>query len=367
MHTRGQWLVPDLLFAVSWVAGAWLAYGVGTDLARWRGVVMFCALVALLGIWLARRRAPRRWQAPVFALITLSILIVGVGGLMLPLVLVTLLLLVLDAGVVVGILFAVLACAAAATTMLVVFDASALEAAMETGGVALFLLFGLTYGMLLRQAHHERMEREQALVALDATNTKLQAANAGLRRSAARERELVLLQERARSARELHDGLGHRLTVVSMSLDYATRMRLQDPDRAWSEVATARVQVSDAMAEMRMWVRALHPAEVGQLDGSASFDAIAATFRGTGLEVCVETAGDEQPLTPAVSLLCHRVIQEGLTNAVRHAKASRVDIGVDYDASQLRLKLSNNRSGASTVTREDPVVEGFGLRSLRER
>ncbi|MEI2776220.1 MAG: histidine kinase [Tetrasphaera sp.] len=73
------------------------------------------------------------------------------------------------------------------------------------------------------------------------------------------ERDLVLAQERTRAARELHDGLGHRLTLVAMSFEYAQRMRHRDPEPAWAEIENAAKTNQEALDHMRLWVRAAPP------------------------------------------------------------------------------------------------------------
>lgn len=199
------------------------------------------------------------------------------------------------------------------------------------------------------------------LRALDAQHTELLAVNARLTEAMDASRDLVLAQERARAAAELHDGLGHQLTLVSMSLDYAHRMRDRDPDKAWSEVANASVAARQALADMRLWVRALHPARLDQLTEPSAFEAVAEVFRGTGLEVTVDVAAGEQLAGP-YGLFAYRLIQEGLTNALRHAHASKVVFSIRHDdTGELHLVVGDNGSGSGEIQ------PGYGLRGLIER
>jgi len=220
----------------------------------------------------------------------------------------------------------------------------------------LFLLLGVGFGSLLRD-----LELARRLVARH--GAELARANEQLRASIATERELVLAQERARSARDLHDGLGHRLTLVAMSLDFAQRTRAKDPDRAGAEVSTAATTNSLALDEMRLWVRALDPpAPDTDVGGAAAFEAIAGAFRGTGLQVNVSHEGSEESLPGPIAVFATRLIQEGLTNVLRHASATAVDIDIRQSPHQVRVALRDNGD-----VRSSTVHEGFGLRSLRTR
>lgn len=103
--------------------------------------------------------------------------------------------------------------------------------------------------------------------------SRYDAALAQVRRKTALEKEFMLAQERARAAHELHDGLGHRLTQIGMSLEFAGRVRETDPDAAWEEVAVAERTSRDAVNEMRTWVRALSPVRSENDRGGVDLEA----------------------------------------------------------------------------------------------
>src|SRR5699024_11098719 len=141
-----------------------------------------------------------------------------------------------------------------------------------------------------------------------------------------------------------------------------------DPDAAWSEVATAETTAREALSEMRTWVRALSPVRDRDATGAAAFEAIAESFRGTGLEVVVDSGEHELELTPDASLLLYRAVQEGLTNALRHGHADhvRITLGIEGAEGVLRMVNDLDRSGLEHI----PVGEagfGVGLRGLADR
>lgn len=165
--------------------------------------------------------------------------------------------------------------------------------------------------------------------------------------------EMAFVRERQRIAASLHDGLGHRLTTIGMSLDYAQRVR--DPDKARAEIARARADVSAALDEMRATVRAMKPTFSPDEGIEASLAQLAESFATTSLDVRF-TRGQPAKFTNEESLLLLHFVQESLTNVLRHADASRVDIHLDART----LSVADNGTG-------NTAPESYGISSLRER
>ncbi|WP_157548021.1 sensor histidine kinase [Nonomuraea candida] len=188
---------------------------------------------------------------------------------------------------------------------------------------------------------------------------------AGRQREAAqrlieRIRELAVAEERARMARDMHDSIGHHLTLIKMSLENAERFRQRRPEAVWEEVGQAKELTVQALAESRRWVRALRPLALDGQAGSAALERLARSFDGTGVEVAFEVEGPERRVDPDAELVLYRVLQEGLTNVLRHAGARRVRARLAYGAERVVLTVGDDGRGAA-----DPA--GFGLSSLAER
>ncbi|PPG37600.1 sensor histidine kinase [Rathayibacter sp. AY2B5] len=232
-----------------------------------------------------------------------------------------------------------------------------LDGLLNVVPVAVLMCFGIALGLSLRGFESERSADQRVI--------------RRLHRASETEKELLLSDERARSARELHDGLGYKLTLVSMSLELADRLRSADAEQAWAEVRTARSTSSEALADMRMWVRALSPFRDAGARGLAALELIAESFRGTG--VTVDVVGDEasdRVLTSddETALVVYRGVQEGLTNALRHGAARRVRIDIETDDVRLELSLlSDIGAGRSNGISDGEPVLGFGLRGLDDR
>lgn len=224
------------------------------------------------------------------------------------------------------------------------------DALRQSIAIVPLLFFVLVIGWALRSLHRS------------ADGNRILATQ--LQRSSEDLRELLLTEERNRAARELHDGLGHQLTVVGMGLDLALRTRSADPEAAWAEVDRAKAVNADALQDMRRWVRAMRPASLQDVRGVAALETVADTFRNVDLSVDLDVQGEEVSLEERVELTLYRVLQEALTNVVRHADASRVQLTVRFDATTVSLVVADDGRGPSEVT---TASRGFGLTSLSER
>ncbi len=344
-----------MLVLLDVLVGVLVLFNVVTSLAAQRQYFWLLAtgcvgsvLVALC--WIAWRvwRDPRLLQ---LMLIASALAAVGGGGAVpLLLTLLSISLVIASNGLWYGIAgLAVYALVATVTMVLV--QRSLAFLLLELVSLTVLGGLGLVLGQLLRELAAERRTNQRLLDELRAATHV--------------EKELMLADERARSARELHDGLGHRLTLIGMSLEYAERIHEREPEAAYAEVGQAREQARDAMAYMRRWVRALNPPREANLSGIAAFEAIAESFRGTGLEVVVRQRGIEQPLGHAASLFAYRLVQEGLTNVLRHSTADRVEITVHWRDRGVEIEIGDN--GAERGTELAETQPGFGLRSLAER
>lgn len=231
---------------------------------------------------------------------------------------------------------------------------SLVVAAVETAIAVAFALWTMAMAMVLRseQRHAEQTRR------LLAERTR---AHDELRRYAARVRELTVSEERARMSREMHDSVGHYLTVISLGLRNAERYHQTGTADPWPEVRQARQLTTEALEETRRWVRALRPLA---LEDRAGLDAMAALAASVpGFEVDFHADAELPELDEDTELLLYRALQEGLANVARHANARRVSVRLSRDAETVRLSMTDDGrddDGESAGT-------GFGLAGLRQR
>lgn len=176
-------------------------------------------------------------------------------------------------------------------------------------------------------------------------------------------RELTIGEERARMARDMHDSIGHHLTVLKLGLENAERFRERHPDAAWAEVRDAKDLAARALAETRQWVRALRPLDLVGVTGVVALDRLARSFDGVRFAVRFDVVDDDapaEPLDPRTELVLYRVLQEGLTNALRHSGATSVRVRLGIGEDEAALTVADDGRGWAG----EP---GFGLTALRDR
>lgn len=245
--------------------------------------------------------------------------------------------------------------------LLIWFD-DALRGLLVGLGVTCGMAFMGTAAMFQRHAEEARAESQRLLA-------ELQAAHSQLRASAARAEELAAAQERNRLAREMHDTLGHRLTVAAVQLEGAQRLIPRNPEKAAQMVGTVRQQVLDGLQELRQTVATLRAPLEADLSLATALGRLVQQFQtATTLTVTLELPAQLPPLSPEQRHAIYRTVQEGLTNVQRHAQASQVAVRIctkngHSSPPGLRVSIEDNGKGPSA----DPATLGFGLHGLRER
>ncbi|HEX2132191.1 MAG TPA: sensor histidine kinase [Actinophytocola sp.] len=177
-----------------------------------------------------------------------------------------------------------------------------------------------------------------------------------------REREAArrVEQERVRIARDLHDLLGHTVSVISLHTDVAREALRDDPEAAERSLTAARAACSDVVRELRATLRALRGADGAPVPGLADLDDLAGPVRAAGLDVRVRTTGRPAALSSVADATAYRVVQEALSNVLRHADAGRVTIDVDYREDEVLLTVGDDGRGGEAAA-------GWGITGMRER
>lgn len=343
---RRALLILDVLFVLALAAQILMPLSLLDAPHLWRIVAYSALVVVMAALWIYwRHHQTTQWVTFGMVVTSLAAAFVGDGPIPLLLVAFALVILVVVRGPRAGILMGAVMLAGATLLMVLVYRQD--PAYVGTQVLAVVVALGIVWLIAT------------LLWLFVAASREAEAAHAALAHSFETEKELMLAQERAREAGELHDGLGHQLTAVGLLLSAAQRQRGSDPDRAWTTVEEARTASVEALQDMRTWVRALHPTPLDDLEDGAAFRTLAERFRGSGLEVVVDTSITH--LDPPVALVVRRCVQEGLTNVARHARATRADVLVHQANGQVRVEIADDGTGMS------PAAEGFGLGELRQR
>jgi len=322
-----------------------LFLGVGAALHRHHlraAAIPLAVCEALPLLW--RRRHP----GPVVAAVTGAVLIsIALGVWLIP----------LQLGVALYTLMAVrsdrLGRALGTTSILTVAIAVLSAGGLEFGAAAARVVFLIAAALLgdstgSRRAYiheieekAERLEREQEIEA---------------RRAAA--------EEQARIARELHDVVAHALSVIVVQAGAADDAFDRDPDAAHESIRAIDDSARSALADLRRVLGILHhdEPEYEPQAGLERLDSLIESVRATGLTVSLELAGAQRPLPPSVAMSAYRIVQEALTNSLKHAGAEHVRIRISYGEA---LEVDVRDDGCGVVN--GAAAPGRGLIGMRER
>lgn len=172
--------------------------------------------------------------------------------------------------------------------------------------------------------------------------------------------ELIKLKERNRIARDLHDTLGHSMTGLIMQLELAYNY-FNEENQAKKLIEEAKENARKTLTQIRHVVKALKETE----ENFDSIDSIVCLIKEfekqTKIKIRFNIIGDESLLTPEITIVIYRIIQEGLTNAIRHGKANLIDVGLTFTKSQVALNIQDNGVGCKHI------IEGSGLKGMKER
>ncbi|MFG2983172.1 sensor histidine kinase [Streptomyces sp. NPDC048258] len=181
----------------------------------------------------------------------------------------------------------------------------------------------------------------------------------------------TLLEERSRIARELHDVVAHHMSVISIQAQVAPHLVENPSEELKENLAGIRENALEALTELRRVLGVLRseqpddPANPHHPQPTlAELDGLVDNVRGAGLDVTTEIAGIRRPLTPGVELTAYRIVQEALSNCLRHAPGSRVEVGIAYGPRDLHLCVANT---APTRPAAPSPGAGHGLLGMRER
>ncbi|MEU5595626.1 sensor histidine kinase [Streptomyces sp. NPDC020298] len=190
----------------------------------------------------------------------------------------------------------------------------------------------------------------------------------------------TLLEERSRIARELHDVVAHHMSVISIQAQVAPHLVENPPEELKENLAGIRENALEALTELRRVLgvlRSEHPETGDPLDGPAAgaaphapqpgldrLGALVENTRAAGLTVTLEVKGERRPLAPGVELSAYRIVQEALSNVLRHAPGATAHVELRYSLPKLSVEIVN-----SPPTRPTPPSPGagHGLLGMRER
>ena len=227
------------------------------------------------------------------------------------------------------------------------------------------LLIMLAFTLLLAREMSQAIQAQEKLTRL---LSSLELSHAQLKEYAARVADLAAVEERNRLARDIHDSLGHHLAAINIQLEKANAYRERDPKRASDALSHAKRTVQNALKDVRVSVNSLRQGGEPFLFDK-ELEALLLRMRHSKLKITLQQTGDSSRYSRIKLMTLYRVIQEGLTNVHKHAKASQVIIALDFGEIQASLELSDNGEGFDVVAWKEGQSEQptQGLIGLQER
>jgi signal transduction histidine kinase len=230
-----------------------------------------------------------------------------------------------------------------------VIAATDLVPASRYGNRVIWALATLVIMLIVRRVVRDREERAQL---------------------AERQRDLAareaVADERGRIARELHDVVAHSVSVIVVQAQAGPRL-LGDPERVRSVFASIETTGRDALVELRRLLGILRTADeelaIGPQPSLDSLESLLKQLRQAGLDVGLRIEGEPVPLPPGLDLAAYRIVQEALTNTLKHAGPVEAEVVVRYRQSMLELEILDNGSAAPV----ESGGSGHGLIGMRER
>ena len=207
--------------------------------------------------------------------------------------------------------------------------------------------------------------RRQYLAGLAEQARREQAAEAERARQQVRE-------ERVRIARELHDVVAHTLAVITIQAGVGRRLMAKRPEKTADALELIEEIGRTAQDELRVVLgllrdEAAEPISRGPAPRLADLKGLVDTVRASGTQVELRMTGADRPLSPAIELSIYRVVQEALTNLVRHAPGAEAMVDLSISANDVSVEVTNNGGQSHDAVEEPPGAAGHGIVGMRER
>jgi signal transduction histidine kinase len=187
----------------------------------------------------------------------------------------------------------------------------------------------------------------------------LRAESAEMERQQEAKRQVEL--ERMHIARDLHDVIAHTVSVISLHSSVADEALEDDLPAARAALARIREASGDTMRELRASIGLLRGADGESTQPTNGLGRLGQLAEATGLPVTITIQGDEVPLPVVVDTTAYRIVQESLTNVLRHANATRAEVLIRYGDNDITLEITDDGTGSSDKN------DGHGLTGMRER
>jgi signal transduction histidine kinase len=209
-------------------------------------------------------------------------------------------------------------------------------------------------------------------VGVGRANTARLEQTAELERARAELARRAVIEERLRLARELHDVVAHAISVIAVQSGVGAHVAQTQPEEAAKALAAIEATSRAALTELRRLLGVLRQegepqGSLAPVPGLADLDALLAEVAKAGLGVRVRVEGTPSPLPAGVDLSAYRIVQEALTNVVKHAGPARAQVTIGYRDQEVTVEVTDDGRGVAAPTGDGPARVGHGLIGMRER
>jgi signal transduction histidine kinase len=227
----------------------------------------------------------------------------------------------------------------------------------------IFMLMIIALSAFARYQFDIRINSTDVEQQRDESNRKLAEANLRLQEYAAISEEGAKVGERKRMAREIHDTLGYTLTNLVMMLEAAIDMSVHGKGELTEHLKRARDQAKEGLTGVRDAIRALRPMQIEEESGLTAIHRLISTFiAATRIQVNLNLGDAPANFGVEADWTAYRLVQEGITNALRHGKATLIEVAFNREYGGVRIRIKDN----GKCLTQNPQ-EGYGLMGMRER
>lgn len=220
--------------------------------------------------------------------------------------------------------------------------------------------------LVITYLKNESIEKKNAQELYDRLRVKeeeLKEANKYLENYASSIEELTLLKERNRISRDIHDSVGHALSTTIIQLSALERLGEKEGSSLVSMLTYLRKFMSESLNEVRVAVRQLKPNEYESYEGIFRIEELIKNFsKLTGVKAILKVSKEKWELSEIQGTNLYRVVQESLSNSLRHGKATIIKVNMNFSKDGLVLSIEDNGVGCSKVENT-----GVGIKNIRER
>jgi signal transduction histidine kinase len=243
--------------------------------------------------------------------------------------------------------------------------------ALDTASAGRLFTVGVWCTVVIGFAEASRLRRER-FAEMARARAEEQRSQAERRRAAQEQERRQASEERLRIAQELHDVIGHHLSLIHVQAGVGLHLMDEQPEQARAALSAIKHASAEALRETRGVLAALRPDEqsvpLTPAPGLADLDALVGEVSAAGLAVAVAETGDARPVPPQIDRAAYRIIQEALTNVRRHAgSAATATVAVRYDRETLTIQVIDDGQGAADPGVADGGEPGNGIVGMRER